>query len=102
MHVESEQTFEELNKLVPKSPFVQRLIATPGADAILANLDPGSAEEIVIAIGPEGGFTPEEQNLAIASGWGEVSLGAHILRIETAAIAATVLVNAKQGPQIAD
>ncbi len=96
MHVESEQTFAELNKLVAQSPRVQLLIATPGADAILANLDPGPVEEIVIAIGPEGGFTPEEQSMAIASGWSEVSLGANILRIETAAIAATVLVQAKQ------
>jgi len=46
--------------------------------------DPPSA--IHLAVGPEGGFTPEEVALATAAGWQTVSLGPRILRIETAAI----------------
>ncbi|MFO0802877.1 MAG: RsmE family RNA methyltransferase [Gemmataceae bacterium] len=42
----------------------------------------------VIAVGPEGGFTEDEVNLAEAAGWTRLSLGPRILRIETAAIAA--------------
>ena len=37
-------------------------------------------------VGPEGGFTEEEVAEALAAGWTAVSLGARILRIETAAI----------------
>jgi 16S rRNA (uracil1498-N3)-methyltransferase len=41
-----------------------------------------------IAIGPEGGWAPEEEALFDANGWRAASLGPRILRAETAAIAA--------------
>lgn len=41
-----------------------------------------------IAIGPEGGWAPEEEALFDALGWRAVSVGPRILRAETAAIAA--------------
>ena len=41
-----------------------------------------------IAIGPEGGWAPNEEALFDANGWKAVSLGPRILRAETAAIAA--------------
>jgi 16S rRNA (uracil1498-N3)-methyltransferase len=43
---------------------------------------------IRIAVGPEGGWAPEEAALLDAEGWKPVSLGPRILRAETAAIAA--------------
>jgi len=45
-----------------------------------------------IAIGPEGGWAPEEEALFDASGWRAVSLGPRILRAETAALAALAVV----------
>ena len=45
-----------------------------------------------IAIGPEGGWAPEEEALFDANGWQAVSLGPRILRAETAAIAALAVV----------
>jgi 16S rRNA (uracil1498-N3)-methyltransferase len=45
-----------------------------------------------IAIGPEGGWAPEEQALFDANGWRAVSLGPRILRAETAAITALAVV----------
>ncbi|MBX3438038.1 MAG: 16S rRNA (uracil(1498)-N(3))-methyltransferase [Planctomycetaceae bacterium] len=42
---------------------------------------------LLIAVGPEGGFTPHELELAEAAGGQRISLGANILRIETAAVA---------------
>jgi 16S rRNA (uracil1498-N3)-methyltransferase len=45
-----------------------------------------------IAIGPEGGWAPEEEALFDANGWRAVSLGPRILRAETAAIAAMAVV----------
>lgn len=41
-----------------------------------------------IAIGPEGGWAPDEEALFDANGWQAVSLGPRILRAETAAITA--------------
>lgn len=54
-----------------------------------------AAEEmptLEIAIGPEGGWAPEEEALFDANGWLAVSLGPRILRAETAAIAALAVV----------
>ena len=45
-----------------------------------------------IAIGPEGGWAPEEEALFDANGWQAASLGPRILRAETAAIAALSVV----------
>jgi 16S rRNA (uracil1498-N3)-methyltransferase len=45
-----------------------------------------------IAIGPEGGWAPEEEALFDANGWRAVSIGPRILRAETAAIAALSVV----------
>jgi 16S rRNA (uracil1498-N3)-methyltransferase len=41
-----------------------------------------------MAIGPEGGWTPEEEAMFDAENWKPVSLGPRILRVETAAITA--------------
>ena len=99
MRVEPERSFDELEELVSQTPTIHRLIATPVANVALADLDFNPTDEIVIAIGPEGGFTDEEQNLISGSGWQAVSLGSYIFRIETAAIAATVLITAQRDPQ---
>jgi 16S rRNA (uracil1498-N3)-methyltransferase len=45
-----------------------------------------------IAIGPEGGWAPDEEALFDANGWRAVSLGPRILRAETAAITALAVV----------
>jgi 16S rRNA (uracil1498-N3)-methyltransferase len=48
-----------------------------------------------IAVGPEGGFTPDEVDIARAGGWHIVGFGPRVLRAETAALAAvTVLAHA--------
>ena len=55
----------------------------------------GAKEEmpvIELAIGPEGGWAPEEEALFDANGWRAVSLGPRILRAETAAIAALAVI----------
>jgi 16S rRNA (uracil1498-N3)-methyltransferase len=47
-----------------------------------------------IAIGPEGGWTPEEISLFLQHAWQPVTLGPRILRAETAAIAAIAIASA--------
>jgi 16S rRNA (uracil1498-N3)-methyltransferase len=46
---------------------------------------------VTIAIGPEGGLTEEEFELATRNSWLPVSFGPRILRIETACVAAAAL-----------
>ncbi len=47
-----------------------------------------------VLIGPEGGLTDEERDAAAGAGFHAVSLGPHILRMETAAVAAAAAVQA--------
>ena len=49
--------------------------------------DPRTAA-LRLAIGPEGGWSSEEEEAALAAGWQPVSLGSSILRTSTAAVAA--------------
>jgi len=51
-----------------------------------------SASAIILAVGPEGGWTEDELQSFRQAGWISVSLGNTILRAETAAIAATAVV----------
>jgi 16S rRNA (uracil1498-N3)-methyltransferase len=53
--------------------------------------DVGSIFTHAIAIGPEGGWTPEEMSLFTQHQWQHVTLGPRILRAETAAIAAIAI-----------
>ena len=65
-----------------------RLVAHPGGRSLaeaLGNVSP--ADSLCFVVGPEGGFTDDELASATAAGAIPVGLGAHILRIETAAIA---------------
>jgi 16S rRNA (uracil1498-N3)-methyltransferase len=54
----------------------------------LPNRPDQSAPELRLAIGPEGGWSAEEEAAALAAGWQPVSLGSAILRTSTAAVAA--------------
>jgi 16S rRNA (uracil1498-N3)-methyltransferase len=58
-----------------------------------------SAEKLFLAIGPEGGFTDEEVAAATELGAHVISLGEHVLRIETAglSLAAWCLVHREGG-----
>jgi 16S rRNA (uracil1498-N3)-methyltransferase len=48
--------------------------------------------KVFVMVGPEGGFEPDEVEFARQAGFSAVGLGPRILRAETAALAATVLV----------
>ncbi len=50
------------------------------------------AREVIMIIGPEGGFSPEEIEFLSGQGCQTISLGSNILRLETAVIAATAIV----------
>jgi 16S rRNA (uracil1498-N3)-methyltransferase len=66
-----------------------KLIFCTGDHSSLAKtIAPLPAQNVILLIGPEGGFTPEEIGLAMNAGFQAVSLGKRILRTETAGIAA--------------
>ncbi|KQV91305.1 16S rRNA methyltransferase [Massilia sp. Root351] len=76
----------------------RRVILTPRASQSLADWarhQPPQA--LTIMIGPEGGFSDEEENLAVAQGALPLSMGPRILRTETAALAALAALNACWG-----
>jgi 16S rRNA (uracil1498-N3)-methyltransferase len=50
-------------------------------------------ESIALAIGPEGGWTENELDIARSCGFLDASLGENILRTETAVVAALAIVN---------
>ncbi|MBW4037567.1 MAG: 16S rRNA (uracil(1498)-N(3))-methyltransferase [Acidobacteria bacterium] len=62
------------------------LAETEQENSLKAALE-GGAESVAVAVGPEGGWTPEEMTLFSEAGWKHVTLGPRILRAETAAIA---------------
>lgn len=57
-------------------------------DALIGQ-KPGT--EVSLLIGPEGGLSHEEAELAVSLGWRSVSLGRRILRMETAALVSAAL-----------
>jgi len=70
--------------------------ATPLAEALRTALppsqhDPTQPARVLLLVGPEGGFTPEETTAARAVGAIPVSLGPRILRAETAAVVGAAL-----------
>lgn len=86
------QTFTEL--LASATGFELRLICweQPGAPAlsgIVGQLAP--PRSILVLVGPEGGFSPEEVAAALQAGFLPIGLGRRILRAETAAIAVIAL-----------
>jgi 16S rRNA (uracil1498-N3)-methyltransferase len=62
-----------------------RLVADPSG----TSLHLSSGQDLAIAVGPEGGFTEKEIELARSHGWQVIGLGPRTLRIETAALAMT-------------
>jgi 16S rRNA (uracil1498-N3)-methyltransferase len=57
----------------------------------------GECLSLIVAIGPEGGFTEEEVKTAESNGFIITSIGNRILRAETAAISATTIVQFLMG-----
>jgi 16S rRNA (uracil1498-N3)-methyltransferase len=67
------------------------LSETEQATTLTAALTAAQSSETAIAIGPEGGWTPEEISLFTQHDWQPVTLGPRILRAETAAVAAIAI-----------
>ncbi len=69
--------------------FLEEEVAPP-----LLRVAPGRVGSAALLLGPEGGWTDHERQMAAAAGWTAASLGPQVLRAETAAIAALAIVMA--------
>ena len=74
-----------LDDLLALPPEAEQWLADPAGSPPPAVLDDGPCR---ILVGPEGGLTYRERAAATAAGYHPVALGPHILRFETAAVAA--------------
>jgi len=73
-----------------------RLVLSPVAERRIGDLA-RAAGSVTVLIGPEGGLTQEEQEVAAGAGFTPVRLGPRVLRTETAAIAALTLLQRQFG-----
>ncbi len=80
---------DELDALTPGS---SRLLAHPGKAPRLRDTLPSGPESVLLAVGPEGGWTPYELDLLQAHRFTPVSLGPRILRTDTACVALLALI----------
>ena len=90
MEIPSGMQLEALLQQPPGSESQLRVLADPAGAASLADLTSekdATPNSIVVAIGPEGGFSESELEMAEDAAWRTLNLGPRILRIETAAIA---------------
>jgi 16S rRNA (uracil1498-N3)-methyltransferase len=79
----------------PSTPSDLRLILSATASLRLRDRTPDA--RVTLLAGPEGGFAPEELEIAQACGFTPVRLGPRILRTETAAIAALAAIHTLWG-----
>lgn len=74
-----------------------RLTLDPEGSHRLSTLQAAPAGGVVIAIGPEGGWSPRDRQQLAAAGFQGLQLGPRILRTETAGLAAIAALQARLG-----
>jgi len=93
--------------LFPPTPLAQcgarlpdtaaRWYLDPDTAHTLASAHAAQGHPIVLAIGPEGGWSPRDRQILTASGFSALSLGPRILRTETAGLAAISVMQMRFG-----
>ena len=73
-----------------------KILLSPASERALSKL-PAAESHVVLAAGPEAGFTEDEEARLVEAGFVPASLGPRILRTETAAVAALAALNALRG-----
>lgn len=72
-----------------------RILLSPRATGSLADWARArAAQPVTLLIGPEGGYTDQEEDAAVAAGALMLSIGPRVLRTETAGLAAVAALNA--------
>lgn len=90
--VDAPRTLADLAGLLRAEPGRRGLLLDPEEREVRLSQAARGASRLLLAVGPEGGFTPAERAQAAASGFAPVALGRLVLRTETAGIAALAIV----------
>ena len=88
------EAFGDLRSCLASVRAERRYILAPSSSR---NAWDGPVRSVAFAVGPEGGFSPEEMEIAAEAGWAACLLGPRILRTETAGIVALATANALAG-----
>ena len=89
---------QAVSRVESSARFILDREGNPLSDA-LEEAASDSTREIVLFVGPEGGWSDRERAAAQDHGFTAVGLGANILRTETAAVAALAVVTATSAPE---
>jgi 16S rRNA (uracil1498-N3)-methyltransferase len=88
----------DFNSWVGQSDLHKRILLSPRAEQPLSDwARHHPAQPVTLMIGPEGGFSDAEEKLALEQGALMLSMGARVLRTETAGISALAALNAIWG-----
>ena len=88
----------EFTAWISQQDMHKRILLSPRAEQSLSDwARHHPAQAVTILIGPEGGFSDKEEELAIRHGALMLSMGARVLRTETAGMAALAALNAVWG-----
>jgi 16S rRNA (uracil1498-N3)-methyltransferase len=92
---EASQQSRRLAEPVIEEPVALKKLSADGRKILLSENEESAAfadvlggGAVTLAIGPEGGWTADEERYLVEQGWQSASLGSTVLRAETAAIAA--------------
>ncbi|WP_198116571.1 16S rRNA (uracil(1498)-N(3))-methyltransferase [Massilia rhizosphaerae] len=89
---------QDFNRWLGQGADGVRILLSPRADASLAAWARQTpARDVTLLIGPEGGFTDQEEDAARAAGALALSMGPRVLRTETAGLAALAILAAGWG-----
>ncbi len=88
----------DVQKWLGQQDMHKRILLSPRAEHSLADWSRHQAPQaMTLMIGPEGGFSEAEEQLAIRHGALAMSMGPRVLRTETAGLAAIAILNAAWG-----
>ena len=89
---------EDFSKWLAQPSAAPRILLSPrGTQTLAAWAGARAAQDVVLMVGPEGGFAPAEEDAAIAAGALPLTMGPRVLRTETAALAAAATLQALWG-----
>jgi len=90
--VDEPAQWDAILALLRDDPQRRGLLLDPEERTLRLGAAARGAEKLLLAVGPEGGFSPQERSRALQAGLLPVALGQLVLRTETAGLAALAVV----------
>ena len=84
--------WDSVFSLLRAEPDRRALLLDPGEGALRLGDAARGLSRLLLAVGPEGGFSPEERRRALENGFVSAAMGPLVLRTETAGLAALAVV----------